>query len=319
MKRTAIIWLALTAMLTSVAAPVSITAKLDSAILLMGKTTALHIEVVQEKGANGLFPIDHVDTLNAWVEIADRPAADTTDLGNNRIQINRDIILQSFDSGMYAIGPIAYVVGGDTVRTKQLTLKVLPVKVDSLQDIHDLKPVEGVPFKLFDWVPDFIADWWWAWLLALALIAGGLYYYHRWYKKGINPLKPERKRLPAYEEAMVNLQNLKQKQLWQNGQEKEYFTGLTDILRVYIDRRFHVNAVEMTSTEIIATLKQNDETRAVNEQLSMILEIADFVKFAGARPLADDNEMAFQRAVQFVEATKPVAAQTDDNGKEVKP
>ena len=319
MKRTAIIWLALTAMLTSVAAPVSITAKLDSAILLMGKTTALHIEVVQEKGANGLFPIDHVDTLNAWVEIADRPAADTTDLGNNRIQINRDIILQSFDSGMYAIGPIAYVVGGDTFRTKQLTLKVLPVKVDSLQDIHDLKPVEGVPFKLFDWVPDFIADWWWAWLLALALIAGGLYYYHRWYKKGINPLKPERKRLPAYEEAMVNLQNLKQKQLWQNGQEKEYFTGLTDILRVYIDRRFHVNAVEMTSTEIIATLKQNDETRAVNEQLSMILEIADFVKFAGARPLADDNEMAFQRAVQFVEATKPVAAQTDDNGKEVKP
>ena len=319
MKRTAIIWLALTAMLTSAAAPVSITAKLDSAILLMGKTTALHIEVVQEKNVNGLFPIDHVDTLNTWVEIADRPAADTTDLGNNRIQINRDIILQSFDSGMYAIGPIAYVVGGDTFSTKQLTLKVLPVKVDSLQDIHDLKPVEGVAFKLFDWVPDFIADWWWAWLLALALIAGGLYYYHRWYKKGINPLKPERKRLPAYEEAMVNLQNLKQRQLWQNGQEKEYFTGLTDILRVYIDRRFHVNAVEMTSTEIIATLKQNDETRAVNEQLSMILEVADFVKFAGARPLADDNEMAFQRALQFVEATKPVVDQTNDNGKEVKP
>ena len=118
---------------------------------------------------------------------------------------------------------------------------------------------------------------------------------------------------------MVNLQNLKQRQLWQNGQEKEYFTGLTDILRVYIDRRFHVNAVEMTSTEIIATLKQNDETRAVNEQLSMILEVADFVKFAGARPLADDNEMAFQRALQFVEATKPVVDQTNDNGKEVKP
>lgn len=313
------ILLALVALVAAQAAPVTITAKLDSVNLLMGKTTALHIEVVQDKGVRGMFPIDQLDTLNAMVEIADRPKADTTDLGNNRVQINRDIILQAFDSGMYVIAPIAYVVDCDTFRSKQLTLKVMPVKVDSLQDIHDLKPVEDVPFKLFDWVPDFITDWWWVWLLLIALVTGALYYYHRWYKKGLNPLKPERKRLPPYDEAMLNLQNLKQRQLWQNGQEKEYFTGLTDILRVYIDRRFHVNAVEMTSSQIIATLKQNDETRAVNEQLSMILEIADFVKFAGARPLADDNEMAYQRAVQFVEATKPVVAQPDGQGKEVQP
>ena len=289
MKRLSIILLTLVAVVIVKAAPVTVTAKLDSAFLLMGKTTALHLEVVQDKGVRGFFPVDHADTLSAMVEIAEQPKADTVDLGNNRIQINRDLILQSFDSGLYAVGPIAYIVDKDTFFTKQLSLKVLPVRVDSLQDIHDLKPVEEVPFKFFDWVPDLIADYWWAWLLALLLIGGGLYYYFHWYRKGVNPLKPERKRLPAYEEAMINLKSLKQRQLWQNGQEKEYFTGLTDILRVYIDRRFHVNAVEMTSTQIIETLKQNDETRAVNEQLSMILEIADFVKFAGARPLADDN------------------------------
>ncbi|MBO4870598.1 MAG: cell wall anchor protein [Muribaculaceae bacterium] len=316
MKRLSIILLAMVA-LSAMSAPVTVTAKLDSAILLMGKTTALHLEVVQDKNQHGMFPIDQTDTLSAMVEIAEHRKADTTDLGNNRIQINRDIILQSFDSGLYAVGPIAYIVDRDTFFSKQLTLKVLPVNVDTLQDIHDIKPVEGVPFKFFDWVPDVIADYWWAWLLALLLIGGALYYYFHWYKKGINPLKPERKRLPPYEEAMLNLQNLKQQQLWQNGQEKEYFTGLTDILRVYIDRRFHVNAVEMTTTQIIDTLKQNEETRAVNEQLSMILEIADFVKFAGARPLADDNEMAYQRAVNFVEATKPMVA--EDDRKEVQP
>ncbi|MBQ7691486.1 MAG: cell wall anchor protein [Muribaculaceae bacterium] len=319
MKRLSIFLLSVAMLLPVLPAPVTITAKLDSATLLMGKTTALHIEVVQDKGVRGEFPVDNLDTLSTQVEIASRPKADTTDLGNNRQQINRDLILQSFDSGMYSIGPIAYIVGSDTFRTRQLTLKVIPVKVDTLQNIHDLKPVEEVPFKLLDWVPDLIADWWWAWLLALLLIAGGLYYYHRWYKKGINPLRHERKRLPPYDEAMLNLQQLKQRQLWQNGQEKEYFTGLTDILRVYIDRRFHVNAVEMTSTQIIATLREHDETRAVNEQLSMILEIADFVKFAGARPLADDNEMAFQRAVQFVEATKPMTPQPDNERKEVHP
>jgi hypothetical protein len=281
---------------------VTFKAKLDSATLLMGKTTALHLEITQDKGARGFFPGEQADTLSAMVEIAERPQADTIDLGNNRIQINRDLIIQSFDSGMWIIKPIPYVVNGDTAYCNQLTLKVLPVDVSQMKDVHDIKPVEEVPFNLLDWLPNY----WWAWLLALLLIGGGIWAYRKYYKKGINPLKPTRKRLPPYEEAMINLQNLKAAQLWQKGQEKEYFTGLTDILRVYIDRRFHINAVEMTSSQIIDTLKENKETKAVNEQLEMILEVADIVKFANARPLADDNEVAYQRAVNFVEATRPV-------------
>ena len=281
---------------------VTFKARLDSASLLMGKTTALHLEITQDKAARGFFPNEQVDTLNAMVEIAERLKADTTDLGNNRIQINRDLIIQSFDSGLWVIKPIPYVVNGDTAFCNQLTLKVLPVDVSQMKDIHDIKPVEDVPFNLLDWLPDY----WWAWLLGLLLIGGGIWVYRKYYKKGINPLKPSKKRLPPYEEAMINLQNLKAAQLWQRGQEKEYFTGLTDILRVYIDRRFDINAVEMTSSQIIDTLKKNDETKAVNEQLEMILEVADIVKFANARPLADDNEVAYQRAVNFVEATRPV-------------
>ena len=292
----------LTTVIGAAGGNVTFKAKLDSATLLMGKTTALHLEITQDKDARGFFPNEQADTLNAMVEIAERPAADTTDLGNNRIQINRDLIIQSFDSGMWIIKPIPYVVNGDTAYCNQLSIKVLPVDVSQMKDIHDIKPVEDVPFNLLDWLPDY----WWAWLLGLLLIIGAIWAYRKYYKTGVNPLKPSKKRLPPYEEAMINLRNLKAAQLWQQGQEKEYFTGLTDILRVYIDRRFHINAVEMTSSQIIDTLKKNEETKAVNEQLEMILEIADIVKFANARPLADDNEVAYQRAVNFVEATRPV-------------
>ena len=282
---------------------VTFRAKLDSATLLMGKTTALHLEITQDKDARGFFPGEQLDTLSAMVEIAERPAADTTDLGNNRIQINRDLIIQSFDSGMWVIKPIPYVVNGDTAYCNQLSLKVMPVDVSQMKDIEDIKPVEEVPFNLLDWLPDY----WWAWLLGLLLIGAAIWAYNKYHKKGVNPLrKPLKKRLPPYEEAMLNLQNLKAAQLWQQGKEKEYFTGLTDILRVYLDRRFGINAVEMTSSQIIDTLKKNEETKAVNEQMEMILEVADIVKFANARPLADDNEVAFQRAVNFVEATRPV-------------
>lgn len=285
------------------AANVIIRAKLDSATLLMGNTTALHIELVQDKGTQGFFPIDRTDTINSFVEIAARTPIDTAYIDNGREQIRRDIIIQAFDSGMYALPPIEYIVGKDTSASEPLALKVIPVKVDSLKDIHDFKPVRDVPFHLFDYVP-----WWILWILLGIILIGAVFafVYIKWLRKGENPFQTKEQQLPPYEEAMQRLQQLKAQNLWQNGQEKQYYTILTDILREYIDRRFSINAVEMTTTQIIATLKENDETRAVNEQLKDILDIADFVKFANARPLADDNELALQRAIRFVEDTKPV-------------
>ncbi|MDY6412255.1 MAG: cell wall anchor protein [Bacteroidales bacterium] len=303
--------------LPAVAGNTTISAKLDSTHVLMGKTIGLHISVVQDREVNGLMLNLVADTLNAKVEIADKGKADTTALDNNRLQINRDITLQAFDPGTYQLPAILYVVGGDTLRSKEtLTLTVDSIKVDPQGKIKDFKPVAEAPFKLLDWVPDFISDYWWAWLAGLLLLAFGLYAYFKWYKKGINPLKPVKKRLPPYEEAMQALSNLKSRNLWQNGQEKEYYTTLTDILRVYIDRRFGINAVEMTSTQIMDKIRQNEDAHIAKEQLNNVLEIADFVKFANMHTLADDNEIAFQRAVNFVEQTKPLPQPNEEDGKE---
>ncbi len=303
--------------LPAMAGNTTISAKLDSTHVLMGKTIGLHISVVQDREVNGLMLNLVADTLNAKVEIADKGKADTTALDNNRLQINRDITLQAFDPGTYQLPAILYVVGGDTLRSKEtLTLTVDSIKVDPQGKIKDFKPVAEAPFKLLDWIPDFISDYWWAWLAGLLLLAFGLYAYFKWYKKGINPLKPVKKRLPPYEEAMQALSNLKSRNLWQNGQEKEYYTALTDILRVYIDRRFGINAVEMTSTQIMDKIRQNEDAHIAKEQLNNVLEIADFVKFANMHTLADDNEIAFQRAVNFVEQTKPLPQPNEEEGKE---
>ncbi|MBQ2562871.1 MAG: cell wall anchor protein [Muribaculaceae bacterium] len=303
--------------LPAMAGNTTISAKLDSTHVLMGKTIGLHISVVQDREVNGLMLNLVADTLNAKVEIADKGKADTTALDNNRLQINRDVTLQAFDPGTYQLPAILYVVGGDTLRSKEtLTLTVDSIKVDPQGKIKDFKPVAEAPFKLLDWVPDFISDYWWAWLAGLLLLAFGLYAYFKWYKKGINPLKPVKKRLPPYEEAMQALSNLKSRNLWQNGQEKEYYTTLTDILRVYIDRRFGINAVEMTSTQIMDKIRQNEDAHIAKEQLNNVLEIADFVKFANMHTLADDNEIAFQRAVNFVEQTKPLPQPNEEDGKE---
>ena len=61
-------------------APTMVKARLDSALLLMGKTSALHVEIVQDKGVAGTLTADHLDTLSAMVEIAGRTVPDTVDL-----------------------------------------------------------------------------------------------------------------------------------------------------------------------------------------------------------------------------------------------
>lgn len=296
-----------------------ITSKLDSTLLLMGKKTAIHLEIVQDKGAKGFLINDVVDTLNAFVEVAERLHADTTDLGNNREQINRDIIIQSFDSGMYIIPAFKYVIGKDTFLSNTLTLKVLPVKVDTLTTINDLKPVEEPPFFFSDYLPEFLVKYWWLILLIILLIAGGIYAYIRWFKKGEVPfVKKQEVYIPPYDEAIMKLTQLKSEKLWEAGQDKEYYTRLTDILRIYLNRRFEINAMEMTTGQIMDVLRKNEETFAVNDQLNKILDMADFVKFAKMRPLPEDNEVAYQRAVNFVNETKPIEVTPEENnGKEV--
>ncbi len=294
--------------------PVSVMAKNENALIskaeltnhhiVMGDTTSMRIEIVQPKHVVALAGLEVKDSISSAVELGDIIACDTIDLGNDRIQINATYIVQAFDSGEWHLNP-ALVIKPDTIRCDiPLVIRVSPVKVDPNGDIKDFAPVLSPIRKLFDYVPDWIATLWWVWALLVVAVAL-LVAYFKWWRKGKNPLKRVKKRKPPYEEAVERLHLLKSKQLWQNGREKDYYTGLTDILREYIDRRFGVNAVEMTSSQIMDALKHNSETKLVNEQLNEILAIADFVKFAGQRPLADDNERSYQRALNFVDATKP--------------
>ncbi len=300
---------------TSMARNVIVTAKMDSAVLFMGKKTPIHLEIVQNKGEQGFLmgENNNPDTLNTFVEVSARCVADTTDLGNERIQINRDIIIQSFDSGLYVLPPFKFIVDKDTFSSEALSLKVLPVKVDSLTTIHDFKGVEKPEFFLSDIFPEFLVKYWWAILLVLLLIAGILYSYFRWFRKGTLPFvsKPVIV-IPPYEEAVMKLTQLKSEKLWEAGQDKEYFTRLTDILRNYLDRRFGVNAMEMTTGQIMTALRKNEESMAVNDQLNKVLDMADFVKFAKMRPLPEDNEVAYQRAMNFVNETKPIVVEESD-------
>lgn len=286
---------------------VSVKIALDSAHLLMGKQTPLHIEIAQPSNASGILLLP-ADTLSKEIEIAHVGQPDTTKAQGDaaRMLIRQDIILQSFDSGLYAVGPLSYVTpGGDTIYSNPLSLKVVPADVDSLETIHSFAELQKGESKWWDFIPDIIIDYWVYCIILIIIAGGGLAAWLMLKKKVSVPFMPKPKEVSPYDAAIMGLDSLKEEQLWEKGMEKEFYTRLTDILRQYLEGRFGINAMEMTSSQILSKLRDNSEISRHHALMQRILEIADYVKFAKVRPLPDDNVASWNNAKEFVTDTKP--------------
>lgn len=305
-----LIVMALISMSAAAAPSITISAKLDSVNLRMGRMTSLHLSVSQPAGVKGHFPVlkdikedGIIPVCGDSVELRAPQKIDTVQ-ADGRLQINLDIPVQSFDSGYYRLPGFAFVVGNDSVFSNSLALKVYPVNATADTPIGDFaSTADPENPSIFDYLPDWMVELWWLWIIIIAAIVVFIYAMRRYRREGsLLPKKPEP---TPYEKAISGLRELKQQQLWESGQEKEYYTQLTDILRQYLYGRFGINASEMTSRQILAALSKNKELTDKRVYFRQILDMADFVKFAKVRPLPDDNVLAFDNAMRFVEETKP--------------
>lgn len=276
---------------------------IDSAAILIGEQTVLHLTVTadQDRPVQVIIPND---TLMAGVELLNLSKADSTQIENNRLVIKQDLLITSFDSALYLLPPLKVIDGVDTVYSNQVALKVstLPVNAENPEEYFDIKQVWKPPFVWADYLPILLGI-----LLVLLLAAVTWYGWKRWKEqKSLIPFKKEGPKLPPHEQAIKELDAIKEQKLWQQGLNKAYYTQITETLRRYIDGRFGINAMEMTSGEILDLIRQNDEAKPLYENLRQILSLADFVKFAKMNPLPDENDLSLANAYRFVEQTKPV-------------
>ena len=109
---------------------------------------------------------------------------------------------------------------------------------------------------------------------------------------------------PPHVCAIRQLETLHNQKLWQSGKQKQYYTGITDILRRYIGDRYRVKAMELTSQEILDEMERQRLSGEAADRLKNILLTADFVKFAKFVADAERNEEVYSDAYYFVEQTK---------------
>jgi hypothetical protein len=304
------IFLSVTVLNTVSSQNVNVSSSFDSTKIYLGDQ--INYTVTVEQPANQQLTIPLLkDSLCKNIDIIAGPAIDTIRGDNGNIKVIQKYLITSYDSGFYQVPPVYAEMktqGGlkrfysDYSRLRVMRVKISPA--DTTSKIFDIVEPYKAPVTIGEILP---------WIF-LAIIGGGLIWYiFRYLKKrkaareGIMPvLNPD----PAHVIAFRKLERLRDEKLWQKGEIKAYYTTLTEILREYLENRFRVYSLELTTEETLDNLlKTGFKKDDTYNLIKTVLTGADLVKFAKHKPEPSEHEAHFQNAWDFVMATKYVAAE----------
>jgi len=281
---------------------VTVRSSFDKDSLMIGKQLHYKIEVESQPDVDVILP-EYRDTITAEVEVLRSFPADTSVTDESRI-ITSKYLVTSFSPGWNTIPPqpVAFRRGelADTVYTTADLLTVLAPEVDTTLAFRPVKPPEYAPVtfaEIFPWMLTGIGGF-----LLITLIWALLWI---WLRKEKEP-RPvvDEPREPAHVIAFRELERLRTEKLPENGKVKEFYSRLTEVIRLYMARQFGIHAMESTSLEILeAFTVYNTGGEDLNGKLERLLMLADLVKFAKEDPAPEENKTHLKSGEDFVEQT----------------
>lgn len=255
-------------------------AEIDTTNIRIGEQFQLKISVAETQ--NVIIPKIQLKGL----EIIDSTRIDT--IKNSLI---RRYILTGFDSGAFYIPQQQIFVKNQAFLTDSLLINIATIAIDTLKvKKFPIKSIKKEPYT-FDDFRIYIYL-----ILAILAIIGFWIYWFVIKKRKETEDAPTYRTLPPFEEAILRLNELDEKLLWQNNKVKEYYSELTEIVRGYIERELKVPALENTTDEVLAMIKDFKNADSIEtsketiKKLKDLLQEADLVKFAKSKPLAIEIE-----------------------------
>jgi len=221
--------------------------------------------------------------------------------GKNRIRETFIITVTAFELGDLKVPPIPirFVDAKSkpgVVRTDSLAVKIVSVGKKPW-DKEDIRPIKGpISFSLARW-RDFFFGLAAFILTAVLLVRIGL---------RLRKAMDFESRLPCDRRALLELERLRNRGDLEQKRLKEYYSGLSDILRRYFERRYGIQALELTTHELIPILKEKIDDRGVTDTVEKILDRCDLAKFAKYDPGYAEGQESENSLRDAVEKTKPV-------------
>lgn len=276
----------------------------DTTAILMGDQIGFTVSATFPRGINAGLGTK-ADTLAGKIVILGKTPRDTATTADGKMIITDRYLITSFDSGYYSIPPFyAEVRSGDSLRRYYSDYSFLKVNrpdvmpKDTTDVIFDIVPPRKAPVTFREILP----------YIVIAVIAAiVIYLLARFLPR--NPLRrfvrPPAPKEPAHVIALRELARLKEEELWQKGEVKEYYSRLSDIIRRYIDGRYGISSPELTTDETVRMLQKAAVT--TSDQMTLVkelLSLSDMVKFAKYMPQSEIHEESYVDAVRFVEMTR---------------
>ena len=280
------------------AAPALETA-VSAATAAVGDPVTVVVTVRHAPDAEVRWP-DPVDT--GPFELLDEPVTRSV-AANGSVESSLELRVAAFELGELSFPVLDLEVvdaGGEAtaLATEAAAVTIASVGRDEGGDIRDIKGPLAIPFAVATLLP------WIAALLAVAAVAAWLYRRYR-RRSGPEALVPALPPRPADEVAREALDALEAAGLLERGEIKTYHIRLSDIVRVYVEGRFRVDAMEMTTGEVIDGLLRTDADRGAVADVRRVLDRCDLVKFAKLRPAIPDCRELLPLARRVVDVTTP--------------
>lgn len=244
------------------------------------------------------------DTLSKAIDVISVEDVKTTPINNSdNVIMTQNLKLTSFDTGYVYVPEIAINYSKSlqdsvrrTLRTDEKELYVTTIAVDTTQAFRPIKDVIKQGYTAKEVLP------WVAIVIALAGIVYLVIYLNKHKKPKVVVVEEKKKpTIPAIITARAKLNEMKDNELWNSAKTKDYYTDLTDIAREYLEGQFEIDAVEMTTDEIMDAVNKLNLNNLTKSKLQETLTTADFVKFAKANPTAEQNKQSFSDINNFIE------------------
>jgi hypothetical protein len=293
----------------SIGQKINISAALDSTKIRIGEQVKLDLYVSYSAKQNNLkiqWP-NIADTITDKIEVISVSVIDTTSPDKSNpdiIQQHQQITISAYDSGYFAIPGFKFFINNDSANafySQSLFLEVHTVPTDSsITKTKDIKPPFAEAFN-WKWYSKYFY-WGFSLLVIIILIILITIYFTK--KNKIVVLKSEKPKIPAHIIALQSLEKIKNEQIWKEEKTKEYYSSISDTIRLYIEERFKVNALESTTAEIMKAFRSQVVDKESKDKLQQLLMLSDLVKFAKQFPIISEHTFTLQNAFDFVNETK---------------
>ncbi|TDI91232.1 MAG: hypothetical protein E2O77_07145 [Caldithrix sp.] len=281
---------------------ISIHSKVDKSTITIGDLVTYSIIVTHDAGVQVELP-ELGANLGAF-EIRDYTVHEPF-IENSKSVEQFDYIISTFDVGEFEIPPLSfyYSFPPDSIK-HELKTKKLKILVESMRpseegDIRDIKAPLVLPKDYRKWII------WGSIGFAAILFAGILFYIWRRKRagKGLLPekIKPPH---PPHEIALQELTALKGSSLLQEGKVKEFYIRISEVIRRYVEGRYFIVAMELTTFELIENLERSEISAEEISMFQEFLSTCDLVKFAKYTPTSAKNLVNLDKAFEIVECTK---------------